>query len=501
MTIHRIALGGFQYETNTFSVKHRADYRYFLDERDRPALTRGAAILDRLAGTSFAMSGFLDTIGADVDLVPLVWSSGGAGGLVTDDAFERICAELVGRLSEAAPVDAVYLDLHGAMVTASLEDGEGELLRRVRACVGESVPIVISLDYHANVTPQMVELADGIVAFRTYPHVDRVETGRRAAAVLERLVREGRPQGRSLRHASFLIPLESQCTLLEPTRSIVAHSRCDDGGVVSLSYLAGFPQADVFWCGPCVVAYATTQAEAEQVTASLLEAIESREPDFAERVWDVPSGVHEALRIARHAQKPVVVADIQDNPGGGGTGDTTDLLKALIEAGAQDAVVGLIHDPHTAAQACEVGKGRRLKLSIGGRHGPAGVTPLTAECLVEQIGDGRFVATGKINGGNETDLGPMALLRIEGVQIVVTSKRMQAFDPAPFHHLGVDLETQRLIVLKSTCHFRADFEPIAEQVLLIAAPGACVANTLDLSYLRLRPSVRIAPNTHRRARQ
>ena len=179
----RIAVGGFQHETNCF-VTPKTDFSYFMSHRDRPPLVRGDDVIKWLGDTSFGLSGFLQDMAGQHDIVPLLWTSGGAGGLVTADAFERIAGELIGRLSAAMPVDAVYLDLHGAMVAEPFEDGEGELLRRVRATVGTDVPVVISLDYHANVTPQMVETTDSLVAYRTYPHVDRAETGAYAAQAL-----------------------------------------------------------------------------------------------------------------------------------------------------------------------------------------------------------------------------------------------------------------------------------------------------------------------------
>src|SRR6266540_4001628 len=154
----RVAVAGFHHETNCF-VTPVTDFAYFASHRDRPPLVRGTDVLEWLGNTSFALSGFIKAM-HEHELVPLLWTSGGAGGLVTADAYERIASELVGRLSEAMPVDAVYLDLHGAMVSEPFEDAEGELLRRVRATVGATVPIAVSLDYHANVTPEMVEMAD-----------------------------------------------------------------------------------------------------------------------------------------------------------------------------------------------------------------------------------------------------------------------------------------------------------------------------------------------------
>ena len=219
----RIAVGGFHHETNCF-VLPCTDFAYFASHRDRPPLVRGADVLDWLRPSSFALGGALAALESRHEIVPLLWTSGGAGGVVTRDAFERIAAELIGRLSAALPVDAVYLDLHGAMVTEDFEDGEGELLRRLRAVVGQPIPVVISLDYHANVTPQMVETTDGLVGYLTYPHVDRRETGERAARIVEAVLQRGRPPGRALRKAPFLIPLNGQCTLVEPSRGVVARS-------------------------------------------------------------------------------------------------------------------------------------------------------------------------------------------------------------------------------------------------------------------------------------
>jgi microcystin degradation protein MlrC len=213
----RVALGGFQHETNTF-VSTVTDYDYFCLHRDRPPLVRRSDVLSWLGDTTFALSGFVRETRGRHELVPLLWTSGGAGGYVTRHAYERITAELVAELSVQLPVDAVYLDLHGAMVTEDFEDGEGELLRRIRAAVGRHLPLVISLDYHANVTPQMTELSDAVIAYQTYPHVDRVETGARAAEALNAILAGGQPGGRALRKIPFLIPLHSQCTMMESHR-------------------------------------------------------------------------------------------------------------------------------------------------------------------------------------------------------------------------------------------------------------------------------------------
>ena len=240
----RIAIGGFQHETNCF-VEPKTDFAYFQSHRDRPPLVFGDDVMTWLSNNSFALPGFIKDMRQTHVLVPLLWTSGGAGGLVTRDAFERITGSLIGALSAAMPVDAIYLDLHGAMVTEDFEDGEGEVLRRVRAAVGPNIPVVISLDYHANVTPQMVELTDAIAAYRTYPHIDRAETGQYAAQALNAILKRGQPTGRALRKAPFLIPLNGQCTMVEPSKGVTARSKVVDGDLINLSYLAGFPPSDL----------------------------------------------------------------------------------------------------------------------------------------------------------------------------------------------------------------------------------------------------------------
>ena len=489
----RIAVGGFHHETNCF-VPTKTDFEYFAAHRDRPPLVRGPDVIKWLTNTSFALSGFFSGMGTGHDYVPLAWTSGGAGGYVTRDAFERIAGEMVGMLSQQMPVDAVYLDLHGAMVSEDFEDAEGELLRRVRAAVGERVPIVISLDYHANVSVQMTELTDGILGYWTYPHVDRVETGERAAKVLETILKRGRPAGRALRKMPFLIALNSQCTMIDPSKTIIEKAAQLAGGdVLSVSYLAGFPPSDLSECGPAVVVHAYSQAKADAVADGLAREIERRESEFAQPLLQPDEAVQKAMRIAAEASRPVVIADTQDNPGAGGTGDTTGLLAALVRNRAQKAVLGIFYDAEAAAAAHRAGEGAEIAIALGGKHGPEGVEPYAAKFRVARLGNGRMRTTGPSVGGRDIDLGPMALLTIDGVSVVVSSKRMQAHDQAPFRHLGIEPREQKILALKSTVHFRADFQPIAEEVLVALAPGGHVVDTAKYRYQRLRPGVRLYP--------
>jgi microcystin degradation protein MlrC len=490
----RIAVGGFHHETNTF-VTPLTDYAYFCSHRDRPPLVRRSDVLRWLNGTSFALSGFLQVMDGQHDIVPLLWTSGGAGGTVTRDAFERIAAELVGELSQQMPVDSIYLDLHGAMVSEEFEDGEGELLRRIRACVGPDLPIVISLDYHANVTHEITDCADAISGYLTYPHVDRPETGMRAARTMQHVLKHGRTPGRALRKIPFLIPLHSQCTMVEPSRGIVELTQRleREDGVVSVSYLAGFPPSDLFQCGPSVVVHAMAQTTADRIANEAARHIALKEPEFAVPVLSPAEAVARAKEIAAKATRPVLIADTQDNPGAGGSADTTGLLFALVEGGAEGAALGYLCDGEAVKAAHTTGKGADVALKLGGRNGPEGVVPFEGTFRVEELGDGRFRTTGPVSGNRDIELGPMALLRIGGVRVAVTTKRMQALDQAPFRHLRLEPKEQKILGLKSTVHFRGDFQAISEDVLICIAPGGHLADSAKYPYRRLRAGVRLTP--------
>jgi len=489
----RIAIGGFLHETNCF-VPMRTDYRYYADGGDFPPLARGQEIIERTQGSSYGMSGFLDEMLDRHELVPLIWGHAGAGGYVTDDAFERIVGELVGGLSRAMPVDAVYLDLHGAMCSETFEDAESEVLRRIRACVGPEVPVVITLDYHANIGEATAELCDGMAIYLTYPHVDRQHTGARSARILERIFERGRPTHRAFHKMPFLLPLNFQCTLVEPSKGLVDFSVAGEGGdILDLCYAAGFPPSDLNECGPAVVCHGWSEAEVNARAQALADKVIEREPVFAEELLAPDEAVRRAMELAADATRPVIIADTQDNPGCGGTCDTTGMLGALVRADARGVAMCVMCDPDAARAAHAAGEGASITIDLGGKHDIPGDTPLHGTFTVTRLSDGRFTTTGKSIPGRNIDLGPTALITIGGISIVVASRRMQAFDQDIFKHIGVEPTAQKILVLKSTCHFRADFQPIAEAILIAVAPGAHVVDSTTYPYTHLRPGVRLAP--------
>ena len=489
----RIAHGGFMHETNCF-VPMRTDYEYYAHGGESPPLARGEEIFERLTGNSYGTSGFLDEMRDKHELVPLIWGSGGAGGYVTDDAFERIVGELVGGLSQALPVDAVYLDLHGAMCSETFEDAEGEVLRRVRATVGPDIPLVISLDYHANVTPQIAELTDGMAIYLTYPHIDRQHTGGRAAKILQRVLERGQPTHRAFRKAPFLLPLNFQCTLVDPSKAIVDATVAVEGGdILNLSYAAGFPPADLFYCGPSVICHGYDRDAVEAAADRIEKMVLDNEEAFSERLYQPDEAVEEAMRLAMGADKPIILADTQDNPGCGGTCDTTGVLEALVRHDAQGVAMCVMNDPDAAAAAHAAGEGAEITIELGGKHNIPGDKPFKGTFKVAKLADGEFTATGKSIPGRKVNLGPTALLTIGGVNVFAASRRMQAFDQDILRHVGLEPSEQKILALKSTCHFRADFDYIAEKTLIVLAPGGHIVDSTKYPFKYLRPGVRLTP--------
>ncbi len=492
----RIAVGGFQHETNTFAPQ-RATFRDFEKHDGWPGLVRGAALLPTVAGMNLPIAGFIDAAQpGGHDLVPLSWCSAEPSSYVTEDAFERVtamlCDDLAAHAASGGAFDAVYLDLHGAMVPEHYEDGEGETLRRVRAVVGDDIPVVVSLDLHANVTDAMVAHATALAIFRTYPHIDMAETGERAYALLATVL-GGKPLAKAYRKLPYLIPLTAQCTYFEPNKSLYAAAAAAsaESGDIAL----GFPPADIHDCGPGLVAYDPDPAAATAAADGLYQAMMAAEAAFENPLLTADQAVLRAM--ANTSGQPVVLADAQDNPGAGGSSDTVGLLEALVRNGAQGAVMAILNDPEVNQRAQEAGPGGSFEATLGGKSGQPGQSPMAATFQVEALGDGRFNGSGAMLKGARMDLGPMALLRVADpqadVRVIVGAKRFQCLDRSIFRHLGVEPADQRIIAVKSTVHFRDDFDPIAAETLAVEAPGAHPCRLTEVPYGRLRDGVRLEP--------
>src|SRR6202047_1767752 len=409
----RIAVGGFLHETNTFAPT-KAVYADFVHGGGWPSMTQGADVLKTMRHINVGLAGFVEQAETQGwELVPTIFTAASPSAHVAEDAYEAVARMIVDGIKSAGPLNAVYLDLHGAMVSEHLDDGEGEILARVRKAIGKDLPLVASLDLHANVTPQMVQHADALIAYRTYPHIDMADTGRAAARHLARLLQTKQRFAKAFRQLPFLIPISWQCTNDQPTKGIYQQlAALQSEAVPTLSFCPGFPAADFYHCGPSVFAYGITQTDADTAADKLAALIESHESDFDGRIYTPDEGVRLAMELATTAGKPIIIADTQDNPGAGGDSDTTGMLRALVRNNATRAAIGAIYDPRSAKAVHVAGVGATVTLALGGKSGIKGDAPYQETFTVENLSDGKFVASGPYYGGRDLDMGASGCFRV-----------------------------------------------------------------------------------------
>jgi microcystin degradation protein MlrC len=463
------------HETNTFSIVgtdlalwRRRDFH---SENEVPAVFRGTR--SALGATFEAADKFGWT------LVHPVSANANPSGIVTDDAFETIGGMFLAAAERQGSFDGVLLHLHGAMVTESHEDGEGELLERLRARLGAAVPIVVTLDLHANVTQKMADNASALIAFRTYPHIDMYERAWQGAELLERAMNgEIRPRTVIARRR-MIHGLDWGRTQKGPMAELIARGDALEAGgeALAVSICAGFALANIRDVGPSV----TVTVDAAHGSTERGQAIAESFMDHAWATRDYTSvkllPVAEAVARAREGKrgdKPLVIADYTDNPGGGGYGDATAFLKGLVEAQVEPVAFHAICDPAAVIAGMAAGVGATTTLMLGGKTDPAmGGSPLTLTGEVTCLTNGRFIAYGPMGGGVERNYGPSMVFRVGGIDIVVITNNGQATDLGQFTSLGIDPTRYPTIAVKSMQHFRAAFEPIAREVILVDTGALC----------------------------
>lgn len=497
MPKYRIAIAGLIHETNTFAPTPTR-YADFDLHGSSPPILRGDEIVATFGNGISAMGGIVTALQkADVEIVPILWCAAQPGGMVLREAFDPLLGEIAEGISKAGRLDAIVLDLHGAMVVEGIEDAEYAILQTI-ADSAEGRPFLAAvLDFHGNISRNMVDASDLLVAYRTYPHVDMEEAGTRVAEeTIGFLDRQIRP-AKQFAQLPFLIPIHAQCTLIDPMRTLLdAMVQADASHAAITSILPGFPPADIFDCGPSILAYADDQGAADAACAGLLAQCLAAEPAFAAiGLRSGEEGVSEAL--ARHAASagPVIIVDTQDNPGAGATSDTMGLVGELLAQGAANAIVAVIHDPQAADQAHAAGIGASIELALGGKGGFAKISPLHGSFIVEALGDGRFIGTGAYYNNAELNFGPMALLRIadSDVRLIIGTNRAQAGTQAILEHLGLDPQQVAILGLKSSVHFLADFSRLTPDIIYAAYPGLNGADPEELPYRHLRSTIRKSP--------
>ena len=476
----RVLSAEISHETNTFSIRPTdlAAFkgRYFLLGEDA-IRERGQANTD--------LAGFLD-VARDRGwrLTHAVSTSAPPGGLVTPGTFMALAAPVL-TLALAQDFDGILLSLHGAMVIDGAEDGEGMFLARLREVVGPDVPIAITLDPHANVSQEMSDLADIIVSYRTYPHVDMRDCAVLAGEILHRTM-SGEIAPKTLRvHRPMLEEVNGGRTdagpMIERNARAFEHERHPDAFAVSIN--AGFGNADIADVGPTVlVTYQGDPAPHERLANELADDIWDRRFEVLNEYLSVEAAA--ALCADYGAENgPIVVADYADNPGGGAYGDATSLLAALLAAGAGNACFGPLVDPEAVELLRTQTVGQTVTLEIGGKTDPdRGGGPITVTGTLKMLSDGNFTGTGPILGGLHRSWGHTAVLSVARIDILIVTNATQMLDLAQFRTFGIDPAEKTIVALKSMQHFRAAFEPISSRIIVCDSGALCTPDLARLPY-------------------
>ena len=493
----RIALLGFSIECNRFAPPAGA-----ADFAQRCWL-RGDDILADSRGTAPQALGEMPGFVADMDAGapwrprPLMLAMAEPNGPVDHALFLAMMEEWrAGLRSLRGQVDGAYAVLHGAGLTTELHDPEGALQALVRAELGE-IPFVCSYDLHANVSDANVALNDAFAGYRTNPHLDMRERGAESAQLLRRLL-AGERFCRAHRRLPIVAPTVSLLTAQGPYAELIAlgqQRQAADPRIVNVSVMAGFAYGDTPFNGMCAVVTATHQRAADTLADELAAAAWERRDRFVAAL----TTLEDATRRALTTEMPLAFADVADNPGGGGRGNTTWILQAFHEAGVEGAIIGVLHDPALAREAHAKGVGARFEARFNREAGQDPFArPFAAAAEVRALSDGRVTGRRGIFAGTAMQLGATAWLQLGGIAVVVIEGRTQCADPAFLEHLGLDIGAARVLVVKSRGHFRGGFDEFFphERIVEVDAPGLTspILSRFDWTHLP-RPVLPLDPET------
>ena len=482
----RLLIATMSHETNTFSPVI-TDLDRFSGGRPEPLSGEEAERVYR--GTASCVGGYLEAAaerGAEVT-IPVV-AGAPPSGPVEDSAFEYIVERIVAAAADQP--DAILLDLHGAMVTRSFEDGEGELLRRLRE-VAPAIPIGVALDMHANLYPAMVEHASVIAGYHTYPHVDMDSTALKAGRVtLAALAGEVDPV-MVWGNVPMLPHVMRQGTDDFPNQALQQRAEeMEAQGALAVSLFTGFPHADITNAGLSVVVVTNgDQALAERFRDELLDMAWNEREAFVYQVEPLADSVARAKALADQGG-PVLLLDHYDNTASGGTMDTTEVLAEILRQGLEDVAVFGFYDPAAVAEMESAGVGSEVTVSLGGKLAmPALVeqsAPLEISGRVKLLSEGRFPATVAMSRGLTMNMGKTAVLSVGSVDIVVISRHIEPFDPGCFRSLGIEPTSRRFLMLKSRIHYRVGFKPLVAEVVECAGRGVCTSDYSELKFEHVR---------------
>ena len=483
----RFVIAMMRHETNTFSPLPTS-LSSFGRTGGHGGPFYGDEVVEAYAGTNNPIAAYLDLareVGAEA-ITPIAGEAW-PGGPVADDAFEAIANTICDAV--VVGCDALFLDLHGAMVTGLYDDPEGRLLKRVRT-VAPDLPIAVALDFHANLSAETIENATIITGYRTYPHVDMYEAGRRAGRTLLRSLNGEVAPVMAWGSLPLLTHMLRQTPARQPMKDVMdmAIAAEAEGKVLNASVFGGFPLADHPHVGVSTVVVGDGDAGAAvQLSEALLAMAWERRADF---VYPLEPAEDSIARAKTLDGGPVVLVEHGDNCGAGGNQDVMAAVEEVMRQGLEDVAVSPIWDPAAVAEIIDAGVGNRIALDLGGKTDMPAINlegrPLRVAGRVRAITDGRFTVTGPMMTGMRISLGRTAVLDCGGVEIMVSEERMEPFDLGVFRHAGIEPTQKKYLLIKSRQHFRAAFEPIARHIVEVAGPGVCSSDYGLFPFEKLR---------------
>lgn len=478
--MYNIMIAQFRHETNTFNTDP-TDVQSYKNRN----LFFGDDVIPFFKDVKSEFGAFINYFSKvdDVKLFPAVAADAMPGGRVTREVYEMVRDSMLDVIKNNK-IDALLLALHGAMVTDFDEDGEGTLLEELRAEVGNNVPIFVALDLHANITEKMVKYADAMFPYDSYPHTDAFYRGLEAAENLYKTLKKEIRLVKRFKKLPILIPLLSDSD--EPKKSLFdkVYDYEKKDKVISISIVDGFFLADIKECGMSVLVQ--TDGD-EELAEELVEEFANDVMQIKEKLVKETSSLDEAIETAMAADEgPIVLADVADNPGGGSPGDGTWILQGLLKHKAQNVAIAHIYDPETVAQAVKAGVGSTIHIKLGGKTYKLLGEPVECDAYVKSITDGVFYYKDKMFHGLKNRIGTTVVLVIDGIEAIVSEKRYQALDVQIFRANGIEPTEKKILVVKSSLHFRASYGRIAKKIIDVNVPGITPADPKMFEYENIR---------------
>ncbi|WP_078379992.1 M81 family metallopeptidase [Sutcliffiella halmapala] len=479
----KILVGQIAHETNTFSNVKTDVESFKLWGWDV-----GEAVFEKNRHVRNFVGGMIERAEElGIEVIPTFSTFAYPAGVITAEAYEALKGELLSGISKSADYDAICLSLHGAGVTESTEDLEGDLLKEIRKMVGYKIPIVVTLDLHANVTQTMVDEADVLLGNNLYPHTDSYEIGIEAVNVAQSILQQNLKPTMYLSTLPMIIPTST--TNLAPASDV--NERCwkweEKENIIDCTFYHGFPYTNIAELGVTVLV--TTNGDpdlAKQAAKDVSSYIWERKEDFYQKQPSPKEGIIQALQ---HKGFPVVINETSDNPGGGTPGDGTYLLRALLEEKVENAAFGFIYDPEVVEMAFKAGVGSSIEAELGGKTDNLHGEPITLRAYVKCLTDGYFTQSSPMGKGGKVNLGRTVRLQCDGVDIIVCSVKAQTLDEQIFLLHGIDVTEYKIIALKSSQHFRAGFEPITSKIITVDSPGLTTLDFTTFHYTNLKEDV------------